>query len=135
MGRALRVALVTEFYYPHLGGVTEHVYHFSRELAREGHAPLVITSHMSPKTQDAPFVRRVGRSVTLPSNGSLARITVGTRLGRQVTEILKAGTFWKAEDYHQSYYKKNPIRYNFYRSGCGRDARLKEIWGDAAPKH
>ncbi len=52
-----------------------------------------------------------------------------------VTEILKAGTFWKAEEYHQSYYKKNPIRYNFYRSGCGRDARLKEIWGDAAPKH
>src|SRR5664279_4197420 len=52
-----------------------------------------------------------------------------------VTEILKAGTFWKAEDYHQSYYKKNPIRYSFYRSGCGRDARLKELWGDAAPKH
>ena len=90
MGRALRVALVTEFYYPHLGGVTEHVYHFSRELAREGHAPLVITSHMSPQTQDAPFVRRVGRSVTLPSNGSLARITVGTRLGRQIADILKA---------------------------------------------
>jgi peptide-methionine (S)-S-oxide reductase len=52
-----------------------------------------------------------------------------------VTEILKAGTFWKAEDYHQSYYKKNPIRYSFYRSGCGRDPRLKELWGDAALKH
>ena len=52
-----------------------------------------------------------------------------------VTEILTAGTFWKAEDYHQSYYKKNPIRYSFYRSGCGRDSRLKELWGDAAPKH
>jgi peptide-methionine (S)-S-oxide reductase len=52
-----------------------------------------------------------------------------------VTEIVKAGTFWKAEDYHQSYYKKNPIRYNLYRSGCGRDAKLKELWGDAAPKH
>jgi len=52
-----------------------------------------------------------------------------------VTEILKAGTFWKAEDYHQSYYRKNPIRYSIYRSGCGRDARLKELWGDAAPKH
>ncbi len=52
-----------------------------------------------------------------------------------VTEIVKAGVFWKAEDYHQGYYKKNPIRYNFYRSGCGRDARLKEIWGSAAPAH
>jgi peptide-methionine (S)-S-oxide reductase len=51
------------------------------------------------------------------------------------TEILKAGIFWKAEEYHQSYYKKNPIRYNFYRSGCGRDARLKEIWGAAVPRH
>lgn len=52
-----------------------------------------------------------------------------------VTEILKAGPFWRAEEYHQNYYRKNPIRYNFYRSGCGRDARLKDIWGDAAPKH
>jgi peptide-methionine (S)-S-oxide reductase len=51
------------------------------------------------------------------------------------TEILKAGTFWKAEAYHQSYYKKNPVRYAFYRSGCGRDARLKELWGDSALRH
>ena len=52
-----------------------------------------------------------------------------------VTEILKAGVFWAAEDYHQKYYKKNTIRYHYYRSGCGRDARLKEIWGAAAPVH
>jgi peptide-methionine (S)-S-oxide reductase len=52
-----------------------------------------------------------------------------------VTEIVKAGDFWAAENYHQKYYKKNPIRYSFYRSGCGRDARLKEIWGAAAPVH
>jgi len=52
-----------------------------------------------------------------------------------VTEIVKAGVFWAAEDYHQKYYKKNPIRYHYYRSGCGRDARLKEIWGAQAPAH
>lgn len=45
------------------------------------------------------------------------------------TEILEATTFYAAEDYHQDYYIKNPIRYRYYRSGCGRDRRLKEIWG------
>lgn len=43
-----------------------------------------------------------------------------------------AGTFWEAEDYHQNYYKKNPLRYNFYRFNCGRDNRLEAIWGDEA---
>jgi peptide-methionine (S)-S-oxide reductase len=46
-----------------------------------------------------------------------------------VTEILPAQTYYAAEDYHQDYYKKNPIRYKFYRTGCGRDARLDAVWG------
>jgi peptide-methionine (S)-S-oxide reductase len=45
------------------------------------------------------------------------------------TEITAAGPFYKAEDYHQDYYLKNPIRYKFYRYNCGRDARLQELWG------
>jgi peptide-methionine (S)-S-oxide reductase len=45
------------------------------------------------------------------------------------TEITKATTFYKAEDYHQDYYLKNSVRYKFYRFNCGRDARLEELWG------
>lgn len=45
------------------------------------------------------------------------------------TEVAPVGKFTLAEDYHQDYYKKNPIRYKFYRAQCGRDARIKEVWG------
>ena len=46
-----------------------------------------------------------------------------------VTTVEPAGPFYAAEAYHQDYYKKNPIRYTYYRTSCGRDARLKQLWG------
>ncbi len=51
-----------------------------------------------------------------------------------VTELLGASRFWPAEDYHQDFWKKDPMRYRSYRLGCGRDRRLAELWGDRAAK-
>ena len=48
--------------------------------------------------------------------------------GEIVTEITKASEFYPAEGYHQDFYQKNPVRYKFYKTGCGREARLKELW-------
>lgn len=48
--------------------------------------------------------------------------------GEIQTLITRAGEFYAAEDYHQDYYRKNPIRYSYYKNGCGRPARLKELW-------
>lgn len=66
------------------------------------------------------------RRVALAEKEEAAR-TLGQPI---VTPVLRAGAFWPAEGYHQDYYKKNPVRYRFYRSRCGRDARLAQLWGD-----
>lgn len=73
------------------------------------------------------------RLLALKSKGSLEKSKPFKEL--IVTEVTEAGEFYPAEEYHQQYYKKNPIRYRYYRNRCGRDQRLKELWGDAAGGH
>ena len=90
--RPLRIALVTEYYYPHLGGVCEHVHFFAREARRRGHHVDVITSHI-PGAEHQPHVIRIGRSQPVYCNGSQARITVGLGLRRQMRKVLRLGRY------------------------------------------
>ena len=64
------------------------------------------------------------------AEASLAKVRERFAGKKIATKVEPAAKFWPAEDYHQDYYVKNPVRYKFYRFNCGRDARLKEIWGE-----
>lgn len=93
----MRIALVTEYYYPHLGGVTEHVHNLALELERQGHPTIVVTANMGapPRSTDPhelvdpAFVRRVGTSRTIYSAGSFARITTGASLRRDLRALFR----------------------------------------------
>ena len=120
-----------------------------------GHIEAVRVTYDPARVSEAILAARFIRTVDpLDSGGSFcdrgygyrSAFFVATPAQRQVAEsirnstkallkrpiatlVLPATTFYPAEAYHQDYYKKNPIRYRFYRLNCGRDARLKEIWG------
>ena len=90
--RSLRIALVTEYYYPHLGGVCEHVHFFAREARRRGHHVDIITSNI-PGAEPQPNVIRLGRSQPVYMNGSQARVTIGLGLRRQMRKVLHRGHY------------------------------------------
>lgn len=90
--RPLRIALVTEYYYPHLGGVCEHVHFFAREARRRGHHVDIITSHLEGAGPE-PNVLRMGRSIPWYINGSQSRITLGRGLRREMRHRLRDGRY------------------------------------------
>jgi len=84
--------------------------------------------------RSAIFVR--GTAQRRRAEESKRAIEASKRLkGPIVTPILPFSAFYPAEEYHQDYYKKNPENYHAYRTGCGRDRRLREVWGAEAPVH
>lgn len=95
--------------------------------------------HIDPTVKDRQFCDKgtAYRSGIYWQNESERAIAEGSRdellrsgrFARIETEVAPAWKFWAAEDYHQDYYKKNPIRYSYYRFACGRDARVEHLWG------
>jgi methionine-S-sulfoxide reductase len=80
--------------------------------------------------QYRPVIFYRGEEQKRLAEASLARVERSKPFPDKIkVELRPAGAFYPAEDYHQDYYKKNPIRYHFYRYRCGRDARVEQLWG------
>jgi peptide-methionine (S)-S-oxide reductase len=75
--------------------------------------------------QSAIFVANEEERAAAEASKAETEQTLGQRVA---TPILPLGPFWEAEEYHQDYYLKNPVRYGYYRNGCGRDRRIDEVW-------
>lgn len=97
--------------------------------------------HIDPTRDDGQFCDSGAqyRPVIFYRNDKQRRIAETSKQRIEVTkpfaesikvEIAKAGPFYPAEDYHQDYYRKNPLRYKFYRYTCGRDEKVHELWGE-----
>jgi peptide-methionine (S)-S-oxide reductase len=80
-------------------------------------------------TQYRPIIFYADDEQKALAEQSKAALEASHRFKRVLTKIVPASTFWRAEDYHQHYYKTHAAAYRIYRTGCGRDARLHELWG------
>ena len=98
---------------------------------------------IDPTTKDRQFcdAGTPYRTAIFPVDAAQMQAALASRMALEkskpfkepiVTEIVPATAFYPAEEYHQNYYKKNPLRYQYYRTSCGRDARLKQLWGPQA---
>jgi peptide-methionine (S)-S-oxide reductase len=79
--------------------------------------------------RSAVFVSDKTQQQAAEASRNRAQSALGQKI---VTPVLAAATFWPAEDYHQNYHNKNPLRYTFYRKTCGRDKRVRALWGERA---
>ena len=92
----MRIGIVTEYYYPSVGGIQEHVHHFAREARRLGHVVRIVTSEMPDldrARQVPPDVIHVGQSLPLYLNGGVGRVTGGTGVGAAIREVLARERF------------------------------------------
>jgi peptide-methionine (S)-S-oxide reductase len=79
--------------------------------------PVIFTSNQEQEREARESQKKISRVLNIPAD-------------QLKVDIIDARTFWVAEEYHQDFAVKNPLRYNFYRTSCGRDNRLKKVWGE-----
>jgi len=93
-----KIGIVTEYFYPHLGGITEHVYYFSKELIRRGYDVVLLTGYEGIEDIPVPLppslrVLRLGRSIPIFSNHSFGKVTIGRNLGQRIRKVLEEEKF------------------------------------------
>ena len=92
-----KIGLVSEYFYPHLGGITEHVYYYAKELIARGFDVTILTGYAGEAAPDflppALKIIRMGRSVPIFSNASFAKVTLAWNLGEKIKRVIKAEQF------------------------------------------